>query len=984
MPWIIALALSAAAPAPQAKVEVDGRGVVTLVRVGDCTFLSDLAVSLTKPKWQGAFGDQHAIAENTVQSTTDARLRRAFASTIGSADHRAKLRERVLPTDRGARIEYELEVETPIEVENVLLLGRLPIELHAGKTRYIAIGEDPDSGTFPKELNAERYAFMPGRVCDELALIAAGGPALRIRPEGVTLTLQDDRKWNVQGFALHAITAASRKLAPGDTVRFALELSAATAEEVQTLIARGSASAVSAVPLTSAQALRAGDVAVDRKSVPVFERVELTPDIAATFDNPFDPDDIAVDAEIRTPSGGKLNVPAFYFVPCECVGTENRERIQVTGPPSWKVRFAPTEPGAYTAVVHVRDRSGTKECPPATFEATASPREGFVRVAADSPHYFQFDNGRSYYPVGENVCWARASNAVKSYTDWFAALSAAGGNWARLWLANNEKGLEWMPAPTPKGGSGTYLGLGRYSIDNSYRLDEVVRIAEQTGIRLMFCIGTFGEIKADKDYFNANDWVSNPYNAANGGPCATPGDFFTNPQARKLYQRRLRYLIARWGYSPNVFAWEFWNEFEAPADWVQEMAAYFKQHDVNQHLVSNTYGNESVWKLRDVDFTMTHHYGDSGNTADFADQFVTTARGQRVFGKPFFVAEFGIDWRTSDSDYDPKGQGQNLHNGIWAGMLAGSAGTPMLWYWDNYVHPKNVYFVFTPVAKFASAIDWAHTRLAPIDGIELKSSSTAPEQFADVDIPTRTDWGRTRESSFTVMHNGTIEPEPACGTLGSPKRGNGNELLSEITFNLDMPEEGRFAVQLGTVSSQARLQIDLDGKQLVNEALRAGPPGEGPWKSSRLLAQWNCWQSEYDRDVTITVPAGKHRIQVRNAEGDWISFRGYRISNYRSSRYPDVRALGLRDKDLVVLWLQHRKSTWKAVRDGAAAPKIEGTQVLLPNMTGDRYAVEWWDTYKGEVTRREQASARDGVLTLDIPTVERDVAAIVRLESPKP
>ena len=139
---------------------------------------------------------------------------------------------------------------------------------------------------------------------------------------------------------------------------------------------------------------------------------------------------------------------------------------------------------------------------------------------------------------------------LADYAAWFKGLGAAGGNWARLWLAYNEKGLEWMPAPTPKPGTGTFLGLGRYSPGNAWRLDEVVRLARENGVYLMFCLGTYGEF-TEGGYFNEGCWVSNPYNAKNGGPCARPADFWTSPEARRIYQKRLRYLIARWGYSPN-------------------------------------------------------------------------------------------------------------------------------------------------------------------------------------------------------------------------------------------------------------------------------------------------------------------------------------------------------------------------------------------------------------------------------------------------
>ncbi len=82
----------------------------------------------------------------------------------------------------------------------------------------------------------------------------------------------------------------------------------------------------------------------------------------------------------------------------------------------------------------------------------------------------------------------------------------------------------------------------------------------------------------------------------NGGPAATPKDFFTNAESKAMYKNRLRYLIARWGYSPAIAAWEFFNEIDnavftpTPHDsvliehqvitqWHDEMSTYLKNND---------------------------------------------------------------------------------------------------------------------------------------------------------------------------------------------------------------------------------------------------------------------------------------------------------------------------------------------------------------------------------------------------------------------
>ena len=106
-------------------------------------------------------------------------------------------------------------------------------------------------------------------------------------------------------------------------------------------------------------------------------------------------------------------------------------------------------------------------------------------------------------------------------------------------------------------------------------------------LRKELSIGTYGELK-DGGFFNEGSWVSNPYNARNGGPCASPDDFWTDERARTLYKQRLRYILARWGHSPQVFAWEFWNEVQptpAVEAWTSEMAAFLKELTVRKVIV---------------------------------------------------------------------------------------------------------------------------------------------------------------------------------------------------------------------------------------------------------------------------------------------------------------------------------------------------------------------------------------------------------------
>ena len=47
----------------------------------------------------------------------------------------------------------------------------------------------------------------------------------------------------------------------------------------------------------------------------LYERVTLHPEITNIYSNPFDSEEIKVDAEIISPSGKKWSVPGFFIQP---------------------------------------------------------------------------------------------------------------------------------------------------------------------------------------------------------------------------------------------------------------------------------------------------------------------------------------------------------------------------------------------------------------------------------------------------------------------------------------------------------------------------------------------------------------------------------------------------------------------------------------------------------------------------------------------
>ncbi len=463
-----------------------------------------------------------------------------------------------------------------------------------------------------------------------------------------------------------------------------------------------------------AQPLAVNNVEVLTESPVCWKRVDLRIDLTGTFETPFDSGQIEVDARFTTPSGKTMTVPAFFDQPFERQvwggGRFSEEVMVEAGPPEWRVRFMPTEPGAHRVVVRARDRSGSVESSPAVFTARAASSPGYIRVSTKDPHYFEFDDGTPFFAIGMNI----AEHPLSEYYRYIPQLADSGGNFSRLWIGFEYFGLE--------------LGvMGDYRLDNAWRLDRVMELSERYGVYQKLCIEWVRYVTPRGELRRTFDPEENAYSISNGGPCRDMKDFFTSAEARRLFKNRLRYIVARWGYSPNVMAWELWNEIDLvdpkAADasvivpWNREMGRYLKSIDPWQHLTTNSLAGRSMgqalWSLEENQFAQRHGYATPSPRAvqahaDMAGSVLQWLDDVSGFNKPYLMAEFGLqrDRMEIRAICDRDRAGVHMHNGMWAALAHGSAGTAQLWWWGQYVDPKNLYSHFRGVADFTRGIPW--------------------------------------------------------------------------------------------------------------------------------------------------------------------------------------------------------------------------------------------------------------------------------------
>jgi len=433
-------------------------------------------------------------------------------------------------------------------------------------------------------------------------------------------------------------------------------------------------------------------ITADREEVPEFGKLEITVGLDIVFSNPFDPEEVDLSAVFTGPAGRSYMVPGFLY-------SAQQDSSMSYINPVWKIRFSPCCKGTWKYEVRVRTKDGAENSEGKNFECVPSKAKGFIRVSAADPRYFEFTNGDFYYPVGENICWA----SLPGFRKYFAGMQKAGCNWTRVWMSNWESGLEWTK------GSG-YRGLGRYNLEKADKLDKIIELAQEHGLYVQLVINHHGQLSTRVN----PQWDDNPYNAGNGGPCKEPKDFFTDPLAKKHFKNRMRYIVARWGYSPNLMAWELWNELtfiddldlERDAAWHKEMASYIKETDPYKHLITTSYAgtfhdygfNEKVWEIPEIDYTQFHMY-----TQDVVSAIIGAYRLMSRFDKPYFMAEIGTD---STEGVDKKDlDGAYLHAAIWSEYMLSCAGNAMPWWWDSYVHPRGMYYHWAALTAFNRGTD---------------------------------------------------------------------------------------------------------------------------------------------------------------------------------------------------------------------------------------------------------------------------------------
>ncbi len=455
--------------------------------------------------------------------------------------------------------------------------------------------------------------------------------------------------------------------------------------------------------------------------VAVNEKAEAIFQIKKAYSNVFDPDEVRVDALITLADNSILTVPCFYFINSYASNTQWLVDSSYQG---WMLRFASSLEGDADVSIRISDSSETITAAAETIHIYPGSTRGIIRNDAVNTQYYRHAGGEPYYPLGINIGW----NNINDYTRIINNLSANNANLFRYWHTPfAQQALEWK-------NDGFYQGLGQYNQQAAAMTDSLIELGFATNMYMQLVIfqhGMFSE--------NVNEmWEDNPYNLANGGFVNSAEEYFYNTDCKNYTKKLLRYIVARWSYAGNIFAWEFFNEvqftgvYEAQTalwypgvqQWHSEMSRYMEAIDPYKHILTSSAADDMLADFDTIaalDVLQYHLY--SNHVIE--KQKELDYHFKEELSKSIINGEYGL---STDAEMTFEGQGHAIWNSLMTEV------PHFMWIWEHYLNEKWAHLFHMPYRFIEAENMAAMGTLSPFGfsvnaGTELSTTGLTGEGY---------------------------------------------------------------------------------------------------------------------------------------------------------------------------------------------------------------------------------------------------------------
>lgn len=704
-----------------------------------------------------------------------------------------------------------------------------------------------------------------------------------------------------------------------------------------------------------------------------YHKFETQIKLDAEYDNPFDFDAVNLAAVFTAPDGTTTKVDGFLDQP-HAISFNHKivgDKISVAGDLRWLIRFAPKQTGSYSCKVFLKDRQGRKaEAPQFSFSVMESDNPGFLQVSPHDYHYLSFNNGDSFFGIGFAGHFWQKTNVVLYTKHYLNQLAAFGGNYTSVNLeviGNGGFNLETDKA-------------GQYNLKNASCFDYVLECAERRGVYLIPCL-------MQTALGIANNWGRNVYSTSRGGPCQKVDEYFTSPEVRKLIKNRLRYLIARWGYSTAILGFEIFNEVNytdgfkkdsaSVVEFHSDIAAYLKQIDPNQHLVSTCFGSgaalelPAIWQLPEIDFVVTHSYAN-----DIAGELFKRLENKRQYGKPNIGGENGIPASvcTKAREVDPNGLA--IHNNLWASMIGGSAGNVLQWWYAHYADPLDLYAIhYPPFVKFIRDIKFDQEKFIPDSGVVYDINQGGDNALVK-NFKFNRQWNNLTGNNFILKSDGVWREIPLAEATATIRYvADMDRLIKEDTlpglmhaktkyqWEVILPQAGSAVLTLAATGiNGAGLTIKVNGKAVVEKHIMDIDGRNNP-EANELTDRFD-----------LPLQKGKNHIEITNSGPDFVVLRSLSIANLsQHGILENLRVNTLKGPKLILAWIQDTANTWYRQNRGEELKSIKQAAFELAELNGT-WKLEWFDTWSGKIIKTETIDFDNDRKLIEIPEFSRDLA----------
>ncbi|MGB0423282.1 MAG: hypothetical protein ACPGED_03120 [Flavobacteriales bacterium] len=614
--------------------------------------------------------------------------------------------------------------------------------------------------------------------------------------------------------------------------------------------------------------------------------------------NPFDPEDLDIRATFRKVSKAdikdKKNERFGYFTrPFERFTPGNKperwkHRPLETDHP-FRARFTPKEAGNYECWIEVRTKNEELIATDTLqFTVQNSNLPGPISTVDNSTYFVR--DGKSYFPVGQNMPWPHCDPAFDPicaetpcaalesycagimnpagflvYHKQMEAYAKHGGNYFRMLIAPWNLDVE-------------FEDLNNYydRMQCAYELDEILNKAEELDLLIHLNLQVHYPLEEQSVYmmwhWDYGDMecfpYDDPYCYFDELGLATPLDFLKSEQARKHYQNRLRYLIARIGEHPGIGVIELLSEAnntgqkalvnekckisggeglppyhvdpEFPgivSDWHKSMSNYIKEDlHYSNHPIAVSYTGppevirgDSSFYLPNVDVATWNYYTSSfekfGSLPNVMTDFQTTSRKDKGnmnpagINKPFLFSEFGPGSNIELCDHDLR-----FIKTVWMSSFSGMSGSGMNWSnqtnMDLWSHLQRVDSIISRLDligdEWSYGNDISKNKLA--DMVHLRTKKTTKRAMGVVN---------NRTLNFYTLND---EPGSGCQTFveSSPQYFN-KDMLKKTPLNGSNRKDRLFLENMGVFRNYVVEWIDVNtGKIIAIQNRNTGPDGRLP------------------------------------------------------------------------------------------------------------------------------------------------------------